>query len=646
MLALTVAAAAQPVPAPSGHPTRPGVGAAPSAPPVEARQLPPGILDVTQSWRVHEGDDAAWADPDFDDSDWPLESLLSRPASEPGWRWFHLSIRLQEPFAPPLALLLDGRNGGYELYINGQRVPGASFESALLITDPRDRSFPLSGQSAVVHLSLRVHLTKRLFERAPLFRSAALGPAPAIAARLLADDNARLMGILPSLAINLALVLAGIGALGLYIAQKRRGEYLWLAVYLAALGAGSAAFSLYYASFVPVSINWSFAIPAYYTNTLALVEFIFRFAGQRVTRPWRIYQTVLLAAGVGLPWFVWSGILGYGPYNVIEALAIAPASVLLTVLLLRWYMAGNREAGWLILPTLFPTTTLAFWDTGVVMQYFGLPIADRLMRPIAVGPLSIQWFYLADAVFLLAIGVVMFFRFSRVSHEQARAASELEAAQGVQSLLMRAQQSTASCLHIQTVYRPAQEVGGDFFHTAQIDGFTRIVVGDVSGKGLSAAMLVCVLVGALDSIREAEPAAVLQALNPLLVARQHGGFATCLCAAIAADGTVTLANAGHLSPYRNGEEVPLESGLPLGIAPDATYAESTIRLAPSDRLAFLSDGVVEARNSAGELFGFDRTRDLSSQSAEEIAQAAQAFGQEDDITVLTLSFAPVEVLHA
>lgn len=347
-----------------------------------------------------------------------------------------------------------------------------------------------------------------------------------------------------------------------------------------------------------------------------------------------------------MPWFVWSGILGYGPYNVIEALAIAPASVLLTVLLLRWYMAGNREAGWLILPTLFPTTTLAFWDTGVVMQYFGLPIADRLMRPIAVGPLSIQWFDLADAVFLLAIGVVMFFRFSRVSHEQARAASELEAAQRVQSLLMRVQQSTASCLHIQTVYRPAQEVGGDFFHTAQIDGFTRIVVGDVSGKGLGAAMLVCVLVGALDSIREAEPAAVLQALNPLLVARQHGGFATCLCAAIAADGTVTLANAGHLSPYRNGEEVPLESGLPLGIAPDATYAESTIRLAPSDRLTFLSDGIVEARNSAGELFGFDRTRAISTQSAEAIATAAQAFGQEDDITVLTLTFAPAEVLHA
>jgi hypothetical protein len=639
-------AAAQPGPAPSGHPARRGAVAPPSAPLVEARQLPPGILDLTQSWRVHEGDDAAWSDPEFDDSDWPLESLASRPASEPGWRWFRLSIRLPEHFAPPLGLLLDGRHGAYELYINGKRVPGASFESSLLVTDPRDRSFPLSGHSAVVHFALRVHLTKRLFERAPVFRSAALGPAAAIAARLLADDNERLMGVLPSLAINLALVLAGIGALGLYIAQKRRGEYLWLGVYLAALGGGAAAFGLYYSSFVPVSVNWIFAIPVNYAATLALVEFIFRFAGRCVTRPWRVYQAVLVAAGVGLPWFVWFGILGYGPYNVIEALAIAPASVLLTVLLLRWYMAGNREAGWLILPTLFPTTTLALWDTGVVMQYFGLPIADRLMRPIAVGPLSIEWFDVADAVFLLAIGVVMFFRFTRVSQEQARAGAELEAAQRVQSLLLLAQQSTASCFHIQTVYRPAQEVGGDFFHTAQIDQFSRIVVGDVSGKGLGAAMLVSALIGALDSIREASPAAVLQALNPLLVARQEGGFATCICGCVSPDGVLTLANAGHLAPYRNGEELPVDNGLPLGVAADAHYSESTWHLSPDETLTFLSDGVVEARNPHGELFGFDRTRKISSHSAGEIAAAAQAFGQEDDITVLTLTFAPAEVLHA
>lgn len=81
----------------------------------------------------------------------------------------------------------------------------------------------------------------------------------------------------------------------------------------------------------------------------------------------------------------------------------------------------------------------------------------------------------------------------------------------------------------------------------------------------------------------------------------------------------------------------------VGIAHDASYSESTVVLAPNDQLTFLSDGIVEAQSPAGELFGFDRTRAISTQSAESIARAAQNYGQEDAITVLTLSFVPAEV---
>jgi serine phosphatase RsbU (regulator of sigma subunit) len=107
-----------------------------------------------------------------------------------------------------------------------------------------------------------------------------------------------------------------------------------------------------------------------------------------------------------------------------------------------------------------------------------------------------------------------------------------------------------------------------------------------------------------------------------------------------------LANAGHLAPYRNREEVAVASGLPLGIVVEADYSNSAVQLAPGDTLTFLSDGVVEAKSSSGELFGFDRTLSISNQSAEEIARAAQTFGQQDDITVLTLTFAEAEILHA
>jgi phosphoserine phosphatase RsbU/P len=115
---------------------------------------------------------------------------------------------------------------------------------------------------------------------------------------------------------------------------------------------------------------------------------------------------------------------------------------------------------------------------------------------------------------------------------------------------------------------------------------------------------------------------------------------TCLAARLCSDGSCALANAGHLSPYRNGVEFEAGSGLPLGITLNTTFEERQFLLAPGDTLTFLSDGVVEARNAQGELFGFECTEKISTQSAHAIADAAKAFGQEDDITVLTLQFAP------
>ena len=87
----------------------------------------------------------------------------------------------------------------------------------------------------------------------------------------------------------------------------------------------------------------------------------------------------------------------------------------------------------------------------------------------------------------------------------------------------------------------------------------------------------------------------------------------------------------------------LHSSLPLGISRVEEYTENISQLSPGDVLTLLSDGVVEARSTTGELFGFDRARSLSSQPADQIAHAAQSFGQEDDITVLTVSYVPVLV---
>jgi serine phosphatase RsbU (regulator of sigma subunit) len=99
---------------------------------------------------------------------------------------------------------------------------------------------------------------------------------------------------------------------------------------------------------------------------------------------------------------------------------------------------------------------------------------------------------------------------------------------------------------------------------------------------------------------------------------------------------MVIANAGHIPPYLNSQEINLPGGLPLGVIPHVTYEEARFYLHPGDRVLLLSDGVVEARKSSGELFGFDRVRHLSNQTAFYIADAAKSFGQEDDITVLTV----------
>jgi serine phosphatase RsbU (regulator of sigma subunit) len=96
-----------------------------------------------------------------------------------------------------------------------------------------------------------------------------------------------------------------------------------------------------------------------------------------------------------------------------------------------------------------------------------------------------------------------------------------------------------------------------------------------------------------------------------------------------------LANAGHLAPYLNGQEILTSPALPLGLDPSAVFAEETFQLAHGDRLTLLTDGVPEA-SSHKELFGFERTSRISASPAGTIAEAALHFGQADDITVLSI----------
>jgi serine phosphatase RsbU (regulator of sigma subunit) len=114
---------------------------------------------------------------------------------------------------------------------------------------------------------------------------------------------------------------------------------------------------------------------------------------------------------------------------------------------------------------------------------------------------------------------------------------------------------------------------------------------------------------------------------------------TCLALHIERDGSATLVNAGHLPPYFNGKELAVEGSLPLGAAPGISFPVSRFQLAEGDSLILMTDGVAEAQNAQGHLFGFQRIAELLGKGAggAALADAAQNFGQQDDITVLTVT---------
>jgi hypothetical protein len=229
-----------------------------------------------------------------------------------------------------------------------------------------------------------------------------------------------------------------------------------------------------------------------------------------------------------------------------------------------------------------------------------------------------------------------------VDAARARAAfaAELHAASSVQQLLLQSASRPTPGFQVESVYLPASEVGGDFFFVSSApDGALTAIVGDVSGKGLTAAMRVAMILGALRRETSFDPGDILHGLNNALISQGQLGFTTACCIRISLSGEYTLANAGHIAPYLSGRELETPPALPLGIVPEQTYEVVHGRLLAGQRLVLLSDGVPEARSDSGELYGFERLSSLTRLSAQGIADAAQRFGQEDDITVLTLAIA-------
>jgi hypothetical protein len=326
-------------------------------------------------------------------------------------------------------------------------------------------------------------------------------------------------------------------------------------------------------------------------------------------------------------------------------LAQIPNVVCLILLLAFPARRGSQDARLLLIP--FCLQFAAMEGTGLIWLIIGSGRGGPLFLSWALAwsrlfqwPFPISAQNIADFLTQISILTILVLRFARTRRDEERHALELEAARAVQQVLVPEEIPAVPGFRIESVYKPAGQVGGDFFQILPLHaGGALVAIGDVSGKGMPAAMMVSLLVGRLQALAEAtnSPAEILRGLNRGLHARSAGGFTTCLILRADPDGTLTISNAGHIPPYRSGTEMAVESGLPLGTAEDTTYSETSFRLNESEQLTLVTDGVVEARGKDGELFGFARTQAISSQPAEFIAQTAQVFGQDDDISVISVT---------
>jgi len=242
---------------------------------------------------------------------------------------------------------------------------------------------------------------------------------------------------------------------------------------------------------------------------------------------------------------------------------------------------------------------------------------------------------------LLLVTLMLSRRFLESQRRQVRWGWEVEQAREVQRVLIPAKLPQVPGLSIESEYRPAREVGGDFFQIIPDlnDGSALLVFGDVTGKGLCAGMLVALIVGVINTAAKSsnDPVFILSTINEHLCDRVGAG-ATCLVMRIDRDGAVVLANAGQLPPYRNERRSRWKALFPLAPSVMRNTRPSASNLEGGDTLILMSDGVVEAQNEKGVLFGFDRISSLlrTSTDPKDLADAAQQFGQEDDILVLKL----------
>ena len=611
-------------------------------------------ISLGPNWLFSPHDNPAYASPTFDDSAWMIVStdkpLLSYGIRDIPYCWYRIHFHLR-PGSRNLAIGIERTYGSYEVYVNGVRVGANGDMSGLIHFGQRTLvSFPVSDSlltpqgDSVLALRFSVDASSTAHGRGTSSPLRTDNPPTASGVYLLSREavsreisyaNAHVT--YDDILLGGLSLLVGLVALALCLAMRSQREYLAATIYLLA----STAF--YFVWFW--DDTHAYAMPTYVLVAIlhgianfAIIEFVRLVLGRSRTRWLLALQVAAFLAGFG-PLLAIAGIggsvyLGFFTFY----LPLLLVDTLLLVMLVRGWRRGNREAR-VLLPAVVVLSFGQYWGFFNTLAFYVhiFPTA-HLLPVLPIGSYRFTIVDSEDFVFYVTMLLFLVLRTVAIARERAHAAAELEAAHTTQQLLLARSSQPTPGFQVESVYHPASEVGGDFFLVSSSpNGGLIAIVGDVSGKGLIAAMRVAMILGVLRREDSWEPAVVLHNLNEALLTHEEHGFTTACCVRIEQDGRYTLANAGHLYPYIDGKEILTGPGLPLGISSDQRYTPVSGVLQPGQKIVLVSDGVVEARSASGELLGFDRLAPLTLKSAREIADTAKAFGQQDDITALTLA---------
>ncbi len=650
-----------------------------SSPPARVITLGNSVIALDGIWKFQPGDSPwvngkpEWAQPGYDDSKWAAMDLTPKAGAVdvqfgtkgflPGWTqkgfpnlsgyaWYRMRIRVADAGEPLWLKMPIDFDDGYQVYANGQYVGEcggfARNHVRLYFSHPLSFALPTPGPDGVLELAVRFYMspaTRYFYPDVGGMHEVPMVGAASTVQLLQAADRVQVfryqLGMF--LTVLLFLLIAPM-ALWAWLRNRQDRMYLWLFLALGCTISANIADLVAESTFL---LSYSTGLFLRDISLLILPLWLmfwwhwFHLQGTR----WIIRAAWLLtAARVVMVLCTLSPTMGFNllPLHLLHGVNLVSLGLTIAIgaLVAALLVEGIRRNRAEVLLAVVPILLL---EISTFDDYL-LAIFHQPARFFVYG-VGMRIEDLADILMGLVVGVVALRRFVRtqVRQEVSRKAiaQDLEQAHELQQKVLIPEAIASKYFTIEAEYRPAQTVGGDFFQTlTRPDGTLLVVIGDVSGKGVSAAMLVAVLVGAIRSTAEQsfDPAGMLAMLNRRLIGRSGGHFATCLAAEIKPDGTMQIANAGHLPPYLNGKEMAIEGSLPLGIASDAEYPAQTFTLQAGDRLTFMTDGVVEATNEARELFGFDRARDASRERAAAIARQAQSFGQEDDITVVGVAY--------